>query len=198
MPSLPGTAGSKPSRSRLSLSSMPPSRRSPGSAARKEQGCHADATRTPRTKTVRQALIQFRLLVIGETPKGCMAAVKALHRGPGTAMDSLALPRLEPAVGLVDDVEASPPPHHAVVAMALAQGPERILDLHAKHPTTMEERQAPRAKATRIKGSRADHRKGREPCQRPRAPQLPLRASRAPPSFSSLFGGRISWRVSAC
>jgi hypothetical protein len=27
--------------------------------------------------------------------------------------------------------------------MALAQGPERILDLHAKHPTTIEERKAP-------------------------------------------------------
>jgi hypothetical protein len=45
----------------------------------------------------------------------------------------LALARLEAAVGLVDDVEASAAAHHAVVTMALAQGPERILDLHAKH-----------------------------------------------------------------
>jgi hypothetical protein len=70
---------------------------------------------------------------MGETLKGCIAAVKAFHSGPGSAMEFLALPRLKPAVGLIDDVEASAPPHHAVVAMALAQGPERILDLHAKH-----------------------------------------------------------------
>ena len=45
----------------------------------------------------------------------------------------LALPRLETAVGLIDDVKPSAPAHDAVIAVALAQGPERILDLHAKH-----------------------------------------------------------------
>jgi hypothetical protein len=42
----------------------------------------------------------------------------------------LALSRLEPAIGLIDDVKAAASPHHAIVAMALAQGPERVLDLH--------------------------------------------------------------------
>jgi hypothetical protein len=36
------------------------------------------------------------------------------------------------AVGLVDDVNPPAPPNHAIVAMALAQGSERILDLHGK------------------------------------------------------------------
>jgi hypothetical protein len=51
--------------------------------------------------------------------------------GPARIL-ALALPGLEAAVSLVDDVEPSAPPDHAVVAMALAQGSERILDLHGK------------------------------------------------------------------
>jgi hypothetical protein len=47
----------------------------------------------------------------------------------GSELD-LALARLEAAIGLVDHVKASAPPNHAIVAMALAQSPERILDLH--------------------------------------------------------------------
>jgi len=54
-------------------------------------------------------------------------------KGNRIAGKILALARLEPAVGLVDDVEAPAAAYHAVVAMALAQGSERILDLHAKH-----------------------------------------------------------------
>jgi hypothetical protein len=42
----------------------------------------------------------------------------------------LPLASLVAAVGLVDDVEPATPAHHAVVAMAIAQGPQRILDLH--------------------------------------------------------------------
>ena len=44
----------------------------------------------------------------------------------------LALAGFVAAVGLVDNVKPAPPPDHAVVAMALAQSPERILDLHGK------------------------------------------------------------------
>src|SRR5262249_29876580 len=44
----------------------------------------------------------------------------------------LALAGLVAAIGLVDDVGPAPAPHHAVVAMALAQSRERILDLHGK------------------------------------------------------------------
>jgi hypothetical protein len=44
----------------------------------------------------------------------------------------LALAGFVAAIRLVDDIEPAPPPDHAVVAMALAQSPERILDLHGK------------------------------------------------------------------
>ncbi len=59
------------------------------------------------------------------------SAVKDI--GSSRLAKPLALPRLVSAVGLIDDVKPSAPAHHAVVAMALTQGPERILDLHAKH-----------------------------------------------------------------
>jgi hypothetical protein len=40
------------------------------------------------------------------------------------------LASLEPAIGLVDDVKPAAAPDHAVIAMALAQGSERVFDLH--------------------------------------------------------------------
>jgi hypothetical protein len=68
---------------------------------------------------------------------------KTLGRRTGVVKDNrtagkknLALARLEAAVGLVDDIKAPAPADHAVITMALAQGPERILDLHAKHLAT--------------------------------------------------------------
>src|SRR5262249_57038264 len=54
-----------------------------------------------------------------------------------TAGESLALARLVPAIRLVDNVKAPATAYHAVVAVALAQGPERILDLHAKRLATV-------------------------------------------------------------
>src|SRR5262249_40987692 len=59
------------------------------------------------------------------------------NRTAGQRGKSLALSRLVPAIRLVDDVKAPAAAYHAVVAMALAQGPERILDLHAKHLATV-------------------------------------------------------------
>src|SRR6185312_8050162 len=41
-----------------------------------------------------------------------------------------ALPRLEPAVGLVDDVDPALAPHEAVVAVAADQGFQRVTDFH--------------------------------------------------------------------
>jgi hypothetical protein len=40
------------------------------------------------------------------------------------------LASLVAAVGFVDDVEPPAPPNHAVIAMAIAERAERILDLH--------------------------------------------------------------------
>ena len=51
-----------------------------------------------------------------------------------SARSGSALPRLEPAVGLVDDVDASAPPHDLAVLVALLQCLQRTNDLHRIHP----------------------------------------------------------------
>lgn len=48
----------------------------------------------------------------------------------GEAVVALALTRLEPAVRLVDDVDAAFTTDHAVIAMARAQGLQGISDFH--------------------------------------------------------------------
>src|SRR5690242_15864804 len=49
---------------------------------------------------------------------------------PGTGNGGSALPRLEAAVGLVDDVDPALAPHEAVVAVATAQRFQRVTDFH--------------------------------------------------------------------
>ena len=51
-----------------------------------------------------------------------------------SARSSLALPGLEPAVGLVDDVDAAAPSHDLRVLVALLQRLQRANDLHPVHP----------------------------------------------------------------
>lgn len=53
-----------------------------------------------------------------------------IHPGAKNARGSSALPGLEAALCLVDDVELSAPADEAIVAMARAQGFKRISDLH--------------------------------------------------------------------
>jgi hypothetical protein len=45
----------------------------------------------------------------------------------------LALARLEPAMGLVDDVQASLAAHEAIVAMARAKRFQRVSNFHVSH-----------------------------------------------------------------
>jgi hypothetical protein len=60
-------------------------------------------------------------------------AARDFREKPGPVrIVALALAGFVAAVGLIDDVEPSTPPDHAVVAMALAERSERILDLHGK------------------------------------------------------------------
>jgi hypothetical protein len=46
----------------------------------------------------------------------------------------LALARFEAALRLIDDVNATLAPHDAIVAMAAAQGFQRITDFHGAFP----------------------------------------------------------------
>jgi hypothetical protein len=55
-------------------------------------------------------------------------AVKKQRRADGS--DFLTLPRLEALLRLVDDIDAALAPHQAVIAMAVAQGFQRITDFH--------------------------------------------------------------------
>jgi len=51
----------------------------------------------------------------------------------GDAASALALPRLVALLRLVDDVDAALATHEAVVAVAIAQGFQRITDFHVRH-----------------------------------------------------------------
>jgi hypothetical protein len=59
----------------------------------------------------------------------------------------LALAGFVATVGLVDDVEPATPPHDAIVAMAIAQGSQRILDLHGNASTSKESEGRPQRAA---------------------------------------------------
>jgi hypothetical protein len=48
---------------------------------------------------------------------------------------NLALPRLKPALGLVDDIDPALAADEAVIAMATAQGLQRITDFHGLEPS---------------------------------------------------------------
>jgi hypothetical protein len=64
--------------------------------------------------------------------RSCVAARDFRAKRDKGRIVALALTRLVSAVGLIDDIEPPAPTNHAVVAMALAQRAERILDLHGK------------------------------------------------------------------
>ena len=51
----------------------------------------------------------------------------------GDAANPLPLPRLEALLRLIDDVDAALATHEAVVAVAIAQGFQRITDFHVRH-----------------------------------------------------------------
>src|SRR5579862_3233110 len=51
------------------------------------------------------------------------------HRGPAAA-GPLPLAGLEAPLGLVDHINAAPPPHQLVIAVAAAQGFQGIADFH--------------------------------------------------------------------
>jgi hypothetical protein len=64
--------------------------------------------------------------------RSCVATRDFREKPGPVRIVALALAGFVAAVGLIDDVESSTPPDHAVVAMALAERSERILDLHGK------------------------------------------------------------------
>jgi hypothetical protein len=81
-------------------------------------------------------------------------------------MARLALAGFIAAIDLVDDIEPTAPPDHAIIAMALAQGSKRIFDLHGKASISTGEK-AWRPRTGHLSQSRADHKKGKDLCQRP-------------------------------
>ena len=64
-----------------------------------------------------------------------LQAVKRMLKPNGQAIftDS-ALARLEPPIGLANNVDAAPAADHAAVAVALFRRFQRIDDFHFKHP----------------------------------------------------------------
>src|SRR5262252_6058590 len=66
----------------------------------------------------------------------CLRARYSARRNPPTdqSREASALACLKPALGLVDDVDATFAPNDPVVAMATAQGFQRVADFHGINP----------------------------------------------------------------